>query len=222
MSREGTAVELVLGGEPRVHLLPPEVTAGQKGKTLRRVIAGTVVGTLVLLGAGIGVASWQADQAKQSLLAAQARSADLLASQLEYSGVLQVQATIDAAIAARKIGTASEIDWKGYLDDIRAVLPADVTVDSVTIESTSPLVPYSQPTAPLQESRVATVNLTLTSPGLPPVPDWLEGFQSLPGYADSWTGSISRTDAGGYTVDVTVHVNADAYLGRFAEPTEVK
>lgn len=220
MSR-GDTVELVLGGEPRVHLLPPEVTAGQKGKTLRRIVAGTVVGVLVLLGAGTAAASWRAGQAGQKLLTSQSRSDDLLASQLEYASVLQVQAAVDASVAARQLGTATEIDWKAYLDNIRGLLPADVTIDSVTIDSTSPLLPYAQPTVPLQGSRVATVGLTVTSPGLPSVPDWLEAFRELPGYADSAPGTITRTDTGGYTVALTLHVNAGAYLGRFADPTEV-
>lgn len=220
MSR-GDAVELVLGGEPRVHLLPPEVTAGQKGKVLRRMIAGAVVGVLVLLGVGTAAAAWNAGQAGQKLLAAQTRSDELLASQLKFASVLQVQAAVDASVAARQVGTATEIDWKLYLDNIRGLLPADVTIDSVTIDSTSPLLPYAQPTVPLQGSRVATVNLTVTSPELPAVPDWLEDFRELPGYADSAPGTITRTDTGAYTVTLTMHVNADAYLGRFAEPTEV-
>jgi hypothetical protein len=220
MSR-GDAVELVLGGEPHVHLLPPEVIDGQKSKTLRRMIAGTVVGGVLLLGAGTAAASWQAGQAGQKLLNAQTRSDDLLASQLEFASVVQVQAAVDAAAAARRVGTSTEIDWKKYLDDIRGLLPADVTVDTVAIDSTSPLLPYAQPLVPLQGARVATVILAVTSPGLPQVPDWLENFRDLPGYADSAPGTITRTDTGSYTVTLTLHVNADAYLGRFADPTEV-
>jgi hypothetical protein len=220
MSRDQVA-ELVLGAEPRVHLLPPEVIAGQKSKTLRRIIAGSLVGVLVLLGVGTAAATWYAQQAAQRLLAAQTLGDNLLAGQLEFSSVLQVQAAVDAAVAARKVGTATEIDWKEYLDDIRVLLPADATIDSVAIDSTSPLVPYAQPTVPLQASRVATVNLTVTSPGLPPVPDWLERLSELPGYADSAPGTIGRTETGGYNVTLTLHINADAYLGRFADPTEV-
>lgn len=220
MSR-GDVVELVLGGEPRVHLLPPEVVAGQKSKTLHRIIAGSLVGVLVLLGAGTAAATWNAQLAGQRLATAQSRSDDLLAGQLEFSSVLQVQAAVDAAESARQLGTASEIDWKEYLDDIRGLLPADATIDSVTIDSTSPLVPFEQPTVPLQASRVATANLTVTSPGLPPVADWLESFRELPGYADSAPSTITRTDTGGYTVTLTLHINEDAYLGRFADPAEV-
>jgi hypothetical protein len=220
MSR-GDMPELVLGGEPRVHLLPPEVIAGQKSKALRRIIAGSLVGVVVLLGAGTASATWYAQQAAQRLLTAQTLGDDLLAGQLEFSSVLQVQAAVDAAVAARQLGTATEIDWREYLDDIRGLLPADATMDSVSIDSTSPLVPYAQPTVPLQASRVATVNLTVTSPGLPLVPDWLESFRELPGYADSAPGMITRTDTGGYTVTLTLHINADAYLGRFADPAEV-
>jgi hypothetical protein len=213
--------QLVLGGEPRVHLLPPEVIAGQKSRALRRIIAGSLVGVLVVMGAGTAAATWHAHQAAQRLLTAQTLGDNLLAGQLEFSSVLQVQAAVDAAVAARQLGTATEIDWKEYLDDIRGLLPGDAVIDSISIDSTSPLVPYAQPTVPLQASRVATVNLTVTSAGLPPVPDWLEKFRELPGHADSAPGAITRTDTGGYTVTLTLHINEDAYLGRFADPTEV-
>ncbi|MBX0301792.1 hypothetical protein K2F54_17650 [Cryobacterium sp. 1639] len=65
------------------------------------------------------------------------------------------------------------------------------------------------------------MNLNVTSPGLPPVADWLESFSELPGYADSAPGTISRAETGAYIVTLTLHINEEAYLGRFADTTEV-
>ena len=194
MSRASADDVLVLGGEPRVDLLPPEVKARRKGKVLRRALGIAVVAMVVLVAGGIAAASWQAVQGQASLAAAQSRTADLLNEQVRYVEVRQVQDTVDATIAARWVGSSTEIDWKGYLERVRELLPADVSIDTVGIDAASPLEPYGQAVAPLQGLRVATLTLVVTSPTLPAVPDWLIDLQELPGYVDATpsTRSIIR------------------------------
>lgn len=216
MSRAVVSEELILGAEPKVDLLPPEVKANKKAKATRRLLGVVLLGVAVLVGAGIAASSWHAGQADVRLATAQTRSAELLADQAKYGEVKQVQAAVDRTVAAREFGASTEIDWKAYLTQIRTVLPGDVSIDTVGVDSASPLVAYGQATAPLQAPRVATVTLGLTSRNLPTVPEWLDALKGLPGYADATPGSISRSDGGTYTVDLVMHVTADAYSNRFA------
>lgn len=222
MSRTPASEELVLGGVPRVDLLPPEVTSRQKGKALRRGLGLAVVAAIVLVGAGVASASWQAAIGQSQLADAQQRTTDLLAQQTQYIEVRQVQDDVDLSIAARQVGSSTEVDWKSYLEKIRAVLPPDVTLDTVSISAASPLVLFEQPTAPLQAARIATVMLSMTSPGLPTVPEWLTEMKSLPGYADGSPGSIKRSETGAYQVDLTLHINEGAYSNRFADGTRTE
>lgn len=217
MSRAAVVDELVIGGEPRADLLPPEVKAGLRGKALQRGLLIAVVSVIVLVVGGIGAATWQAMQGQASLAAVQARTAELLGEQTQYLEVRQVQDAVDATIAAQQVGGSTEIDWTDYLQRVRAVLPADVSIDSVTIDAATPLAPYGQATAPLQKSRVATLTLLVTSPTLPAVPDWLRGLRELPGYADGTPSAITRTETGAFQVSVTLHINDAAYSGRFAD-----
>ncbi|MBG6213155.1 Tfp pilus assembly protein PilN [Cryobacterium sp. CAN_C3] len=216
MSRSSVAEGLVLGAEPRVDLLPPEVKARKKTKATRQRLIGILVGALVLVAGGMVAASWQAEQSQAQLAAAQGRAAELLANQSKFSEVNQVQDAVDTTIAARQFGAATEVDWKAYLSSVRAVLPADVSIDTVTVDSASPLIGFGQATAPLQATRVATLTLGLTSPSLPSVPQWLEALEGLPGFADANPGSIVRAETGAYKVDLTLHVNDGAYSNRFA------
>ncbi|TFD30320.1 hypothetical protein E3T40_15060 [Cryobacterium sp. TMT1-19] len=220
MSRAKHSEELMLGVEPRVDLLPPEVKAGKKARETRRRLGAVLVGVLVLVGAGTAAASWQAEQSRMQLADAQSRSTELLAEQAKYAEVNQIQAALDITVAAREFGSATEIDWKAYLSEVKAVLPADVSIDSVGVDSASPLVAYGQPTAPLQAARVATLSLGLTSPNLPTVPEWLDALRGLPGYADANPGSISLSTDGAYTVELVMHINSDAYSNRFASTEE--
>jgi Tfp pilus assembly protein PilN len=217
MNRKPANDDLVIGGEPRVDLLPPEVKSRHKARAVRRALALTVVGVLVLAAAGTAAASWRAEQSKAELASAQARTDSLLAEQGTFAEVRTVQDQLDTALAAREVGVSTEIDWKSYLEAVRAVLPADVTITTVGVDSQSPLTPFQQATVPLQAQRVATLSLALTSPSLPTVPQWLEALTSLPGYADGAPGSITQSETGGYLVNLVLHINQDAYSKRFAD-----
>jgi Tfp pilus assembly protein PilN len=219
MSRATHDQALVLGGEPRVNLLPPEVVEQAADLHLRRKLLLATAGTLVLVVLGVGGAALHATNSSSQLASAQADTSALVAEQGEYVAVRQVQAQVDTAVAARAVGGWTEIDWKAYLQQVRAALPADVGIDAVSVDSTSPLTAFPQPTAPLQTARVATLTVTLASPTLPTVPQWLEQLQGLPGMADATAGSIAAVETGGYTVTVTMHINSDAFSGRFLNTT---
>lgn len=216
MSRATPVDEVVLGAEPRVDLLPPEVKAGKRVKATRRRLGFALFSVIVLVVAGVVAASWQAQQSQDELASAQARTSALLASQAKYAQVHTVQNDVDMTTAARKFGASTEIDWKAYLSEVRAVLPAEVTIDTVGVDSASPLTIFAQPTAPLQSARVATLTLGLTSPNLPSVPQWLEAIKALPGYADASPGTITRSEGGAYTVALVLNINGGAYSNRFA------
>jgi len=219
MSRVANDDGLVLAGEPRINLLPPEVAEQAATRALRKKLIVATAGVLVVVMAGIGGAMWHATMSQLRLASAQAETADLLSEQSKYVKVREVQAQVDTALAARAVGGWTEVDWKAYLQALRAVLPADVAIDAVSIDSTSPFTLYAQPTAPLQAARVATLSVTIASPSLPAVPQWLEGLQTLTGFADAVPGTITAKDDGSYTVVVTMHINAAAFTGRFADNT---
>jgi hypothetical protein len=219
MSRGARDDALILGGEPRINLLPPEVAAEAADRALRRKLILATAGILVLVVIGVGGAFLHATSSALRLVAAQADTTELLSEQSKYVAVRQVEAQVQTALAARAVGGWTEVDWQAYLQGIRAVLPTDVGIDAVGVDSTSPLTIFAQPTTPLQEARVATLTVTMASPGLPAVPQWLDALETLPGMADAVAGSITAADTGGYTVVVTMHIDSDAFSGRFTDTT---
>jgi hypothetical protein len=210
---------LVLAAEPRVNLLPPEIAAQAADRLLRNKLLAATAGVIVLVIVGIGGASLYATASAQKLVTAQTETSNLLAEQREYVVVRQIETQVNTALAARAVAGWPEVDWQEYLAGVDAVLPSTVRLTSATVDTTSPLALYAQPTAPLQYGRIATLGLTLASPGLPPVPEWLEALGTMPGVADAVAGSLTITDSGGYIVVVTIHLNVDALSGRFTDPT---
>ena len=69
---------------------------------------------------------------------------------------------------------------------------------------------------PLEGGRVGTLAFAATSPTLPSIPTWLNGLRSLPGFVDAVPNSVTRQEDGSYTASITMHINAEAYSGRFA------
>jgi hypothetical protein len=169
----------------------------------------------ILVGIGSGAAFLERMNAEDDLMVAQGETQTLLMEQGAYADVRATQAQVGLAGAAQTVGGSTDIDWPTYLEKVQATLPVGVTIIGVSLDQASPLVQYAQPTAPLQGSRVATLTFQATSPTLPSVPDWLNGLATLPGFADAQPGSVALED-GMYKADVTMHITADAFSGRFA------
>ena len=220
MSRAANNDSLVVGGEPTVDLLPPEVKKERAATAVRRTLGLAVVGVVALVVLGTAASFATALQAQTQLTSEQALTPALLEKQYEFIEVRTVQREVDLIEAAQQVGASTEIDWKEYLQGVQAILPASVNINSIAVDSATPLTRYVQPTAPLQGPRVATVTFTATSSTLPDVPTWLDSLATLPGFADALPGSVTRDDAGVYTAEVTMHVNDAAFAHRFVTEGE--
>ncbi len=209
--------ELVVGGTPRVDLLPPEVRARRKARALRRSLLLGVVGVAAVVALAVAGSFAYSLQAGVALATEQKRTTDLLAQQTKFADVRNTQDLIALIKAAQEVGASTEIDWKDYLDKIQGTLPGTVTVKTVAIDSASPLVAFQQGTTPLEGPRVASLKFTATTDSFPSMPQWLSALETLPGYVDATPDSVSRDEGSGvYTVSITMHLNSDVYDGRFS------
>jgi cytoskeletal protein RodZ len=217
MSRSTKSDVLIIGGEPRVDLLPPELLDQRKAAIIRgRLWLGALLVLIVVLG-GTGLATVQSFQSQAQLLTAQAHTRALVAQQKKYLEVRQVQEEVSARTAAQEVGTSTEVDWKKYLTGVQGTLPSTVTLTTVTIDSASPLIVYTQATVPLQGSRVATLSFTVETPDLTQIPVLLNALPSLPGFVDAVPDSVTRDDTTSvYTVKITMHIDEAAFSKRFA------
>ena len=217
MSRAVDNTVLVIGGVPRVDLLPPEVKARRKAKAIHRLLGYGVAAVALVVVAAIGGVSALGLQAQAQLSSAQLQTGVILAQQKKYLEVRQVQREVSLVQAAQQVGASTEISWKDYLMKVQSTLPANVVIKTVTIDSATPLAIYAQPTAPLQGARVATLTFEATSPTLPEVQVWLTALATLPGFADATPGSVSLDPTNNvYTAKITMHINEAAFDGRFA------
>ena len=213
---------LIIGGESKVDLLPPEYRYQRKARMWRRRVSVYLVLLTIFLIGCVALLGAQAKQAERDLEIAQANTTYLLSQQKIYGEVRRVQEEVSTIKAAQEIGTATEINWQQYLTSVQATLPKNVAIETIKIDSATPFAPYTQATAPLQGARIATLSFTAISPTLPKVPAWLIALTSLPGYADASPGSVVRNESGTYAVSITMHINKDAFSHRFVKANSSK
>lgn len=214
LGRAPRSAPLVVGGQPRANLLPPEIILKRKQlKTRRALRFGVLLVAIATAAACVG--TWTiASVAQVSYSLAQDKQTQLVAEQGTYIEVRDVQSTIATITAGQLVGSSTEIDWKKYLTALQATLPEGVTLQTVSIESGTPMQTFTQSDGPLQGSRVASLDFTAQSAVLPSIPDWLRGMADLPGFVDAIPGSVKQ-DEGAYLVDVLMHINTDAFSMRF-------
>jgi Tfp pilus assembly protein PilN len=212
---------LVVGGQPRANLLPPEIVLKRTQlKTRRGLRVGVFfvfVATVVACAGVWGIASVSQVQLEQ----AQAQQAALVNEQVKFDEVRNLQTTIKTITAGQQVGGSTEINWRDYLTLLQASLPAGVVLNAVSIESGTPMVAYAPSDVPLQGDRVAGLTFTATGPTLPSFPDWLRSLAKLPGFVDATPGSVKQGAEGGYTAQILMHINTDAFSLRF-DPEHIK
>ena len=219
-AQKASAAPLTVGGAPRADLLPPEVRAAYKGKAVVRMLVILVVTVAVIVAGGVGYATIRSITSQALLQLERDRSLDLLARQFDYAEAKQIANKVDAAIAARAVATATDIDWRAYLDEVGATLPSGVELTQLVI---SPVVAGEEvgasdaPTEnPLQQAAVATITITATSLTVPDVEAWFDDLAGVTGFAGiAPPATVAGSPAEGYVVGLELLVNDEAYLTRF-------
>jgi hypothetical protein len=212
----------VLGAPPRADLLPPEVFEEHRQRARQRSLWIGVVGTVLVAVVGTGAAFIYNVTAAMDLVAMQDETIRLQTELGTHAEVRDIKANVATSEEAQRVGGSTDIDWKTYLTGLQATLPAGVVITSVDVETGSPITDYAQPTVPLEGARIGTLTFEATSPALPFIPDWLDGLETLDGFVDAVPNSVEIVESGGYTVSITMHIDAEAYSGRFAPEEEAK
>ena len=221
LGRPSVDASLILGGMPRVRLLPREVGEGQKTRALRRrLLAGLAVIVVIAILATVG-ATFALFAANAQLANEQSRSALLAASRAKYGDVTRLQSQVDQIVTSQPLADAGEILWAPYVQEIQASLPAGTTITALTA-ATATTATATSVTASLTPPHIATVKITADSPQQP-ISDWLDSLAKVKGFVAAIPGSVTRVeDTGHYTVEVDLLVNSDALSERFAPEKAAK
>lgn len=217
MSRRdsGDSAALIFGGVPRASLMPPEVELRRKERGRRRGLIAATIGVLALTVTGVVGSYLFAAAAEQQLNDARITTEQLLATQLEYSEVIQVQNQIAAVNGVRSTLSAVEVLWQPTLAPYLAVFSADEIVESVSFSGDSPAEPPLGVDGPLREPRVATVSVVITTALQPEPWRWFQAWEKIDTFADASIDSIVQLGEG-HETRLTLNLSESALSQRFS------
>ncbi len=206
-------------GMPQVNLLPPSVRAARGLKVVGRWLAIYGVVVVVVLAAVYALAFMQKADADQRLADAQDETRRLAVEQAKYAEVPIVLGELANAKNALVFGTSTEILWEPYLKAINAVLPKDVSVDSLTITGASPIQPPEASGTSLYGGRAGSAVFVLRAKTPPDIAKLITAFNSVPGFADTFIADSTVAEADDdryYVVNGSVQFTEQAWAKRFA------
>jgi len=206
---------VVVGGSPRVDLLPPEVKLGKRHAAMRRRLAFGVVLVFIATAVAAGIATISAIDSQVRLASAQERTTLLLAQQTEFSEVRQLAGDVDSITLLRQAAASTEVNWQSLVNALQSTLPAGVAITTITADVATPIELPAVPTAALEGDRVGTVSLLLTAPTIVEIGAWMQSIRTLDGYVDVQMSTASINAAGTYDIAITVHIGTLAYSERF-------
>jgi hypothetical protein len=207
--------QLVLGGEPRVILLPPEFALAEKARILRRYSIFGLVILLVIVGGGYVYASYRSSFANVALAAVQAQTKSIAVDQKKYSEATSVARLVAGITQAETVSASTEVLWAGLIDTVRSSLPPGTLLDSAVMKGRAPWEAALTLAGPLRQPRVATLTIVIASPSIVDATTIARSLVRVPGFADATPDSVTMKD-GLYKTTVTLNVNQDALSGRFA------
>ena len=212
-------LRLVVGGVPRVDLLPPEIQLDKEASALRTRVVFWLAFLLVICAVGYFLAFLHAQDSASKLAAEQQKTAKLLEQQKTYAIVNTTSDELLLVQQAQGVGDSTEIDWNDYIHKIYDTLQPGMLFTSITVASSSPIASIPGPTIVLEKPRIATIDFVAAAPDFPSARRWLDALTKLPGFADVALTSLSLAPDNSVVINVTLHIGADAYDKRF--PIEV-
>lgn len=212
MARGTSASALVVGGLPRVNLMPPaELERRYRRTLLKRWVLGLMAAVLltVLVIGGAFTSRFLADA---RLAAERDRTDALIAEIASLSAVGATVSTLADLTAYREDAMIADLEWAALLDSLRGSLPADVTVIGFDVTTGSGPVADEPDTAP-----GATVLLTLASAVPFDIVPAVRGLRTVPAVlAADGTGMRYDESKERYVAELAVLTTQTAYSGRFA------
>jgi len=206
---------------PGVNLLPPEVHQRRAAKRTRSWLFLAVAIVLALTVGGVIWAETKVTAAENRLAEAEDEHERLRTEEEKYAEVPIVLATKQNAQDAEFLAMWREIDWQPLIDELVDSLPNDVDYQTITITAPGPTEGSYVAEHPLQQDKIATIDITGTAQKLPDNSEWIETVEDIEGLSHPW---ISATDldsdgnentANSYSVQGSIEVTPEAFTEKY-------
>lgn len=211
---------------PRVNLLPPEIAAAARLRSLKLILGLVVLGAMVVVVLGYLFASSRIGGAEEALADAKTDGTQLQADVATYSEVPQVLAEVDTARVNLETAMTPEIRWSFYLNDLSLTIPKTTrlgTITAVNSAAAGQLTPTgTEVGTPLGAVTLGSIAFSGKSTDFDAVAAWLQSLTKQQGYLEPSVQSVTRGEDAGtegtfYEVESNTQLGLDAASGRYLQ-----
>jgi len=206
-----------VGQAPRATLMPPEVGVRKRVATVRRrAILAVLLAIAIAVVGTVGAFAYAATRTVQ-LAGAEAETLTILQKQQEFSDVRSADITRGVLEDAQRYATSTEILWMPtIIDKLYAIVPEGVLLGAYSLEGSTPVAAFAEPTVPLHAPRMASANLTVRAADLAAVEAWVERMPEVDGIVDAYLTDATREEEfGEYELHIAVYIDERALSYRF-------
>lgn len=208
-----------LAMEPRVQLLPPMVKQREKSRRSRRLMVFAVVVAIAVIGGATAFAFLRATQAAAALAAEQARTAQILEQQSQFSDAAKIDGLVTSTKQAQQLVTTTEVRWSRAMAEMNASVPAGYAVVKASAVFPAPWEAALSPSGVLRKQGVALITLELQGAEYRNPAEFTQVVSFLDGVSDFMVDK-TELQADGYHTTVTFTLDITKLSGRFLEGGE--
>jgi Tfp pilus assembly protein PilN len=200
-------------------LTPPELTASRQLRVLRKLIISLLAVVLLLCAAGYAYAVMKHSAAKSALSQEEARTSQLQSQVSKYSAITQMQETVTQVQSQVTGVLAGDVDYTSFLTQVRAALPATMTLKNETMTIGAGTTAGSSGNVLDTSGKPLIGKLTLAGGAtkFDDVSTYVDSLKAISGIVDIVpTSSTAATgDNQGVQFTMTLNVNNDVLSHRF-------
>lgn len=217
-TRKKAGKALVLGGTPRVNLLPPVERESRARRALRRRWLGAAICAVALVIAGAGLSAFWTVQIDRDQAAAAQRSKQLQSELAQYSQAVYLRAHLQKLESLVAQAGSNDQSWGPLITEVKSVLPKGVRLIGFTVVPGAAPVPGADPSTQVGLKGTLTFSAATTSAQA----ETISQLRTLLTFIDVDAGELSSNGpTAGFSFVATFSADQTRYTGQFAQ-REVK
>ncbi|MBA3019998.1 hypothetical protein [Propionicimonas sp.] len=203
---------LILGGPPRVDLLPAVEAENRARRELRMRWLGVFLLAVVLVGSVSAVGFGWTVRTSAQMAASHKQGDELNAELAKYSEAARVSRDVDKLQGIRAQAGSNDLAFGPLIAEITAVLPSGVTLTGFK------LAPGPAPKEGVEAAKQVglTGTLTFSAKLTASQAETVTRLRTVRGFIDVDAGKLEADDSG-YVFEATFSADQSRYTGRFAQ-----
>lgn len=198
-------------------LLPVEITAARRTRTVRRSVIASLTAFAVVLAGWYGLAVHQTRSASTDLANAQKNTHKFINRQREFDKLVKVQK--DAKVINDQLSAlmAKDLQWSRLLQSLQTAAPEGITITGVTAALT---VDASSPKSGVEPTdTIGTLTLGGVGTTKKVIAAYVDALARVNGVANALPGDVTQQTSG-LQFSVHMDITKAALGGRFSKGTQ--